>query len=96
MRAEIETGHARPGQLPGRLRDVLGLSGQGEDRSMVVRVSMEIEEDGTGGLGQFAQKCLVTTFAEVDDALDGHAADPAAVLAEGPLGPPGRPIGRRR
>ena len=67
----------------------LGLSGQGEDRSMVVRVAVEIEEDGTGGRGQFAQKGLVTALADVDDALDDHAASLPLWLAEGPRGGPG-------
>jgi len=41
---------------------------------MMIRIAVEVEEGGAGGLGQLRQKVLVTTFADVHDALDGHRA----------------------
>jgi hypothetical protein len=74
VRAEIETGDARPGQRPDRVGYGFCLAGQGEDRSVVVGVAVEIEEDGAGRVGETGEKVLVTAVADVDDALDGHGA----------------------
>ena len=73
MRAEIEPGHARRGQRPDRGGDVVDVAGQGEDRTVMVGVCVQIEQDGSGRCGQFAQKSLVTTLADVDHALDDHS-----------------------
>ena len=44
---------------------------------MVIRVAMEVEQDRAGCVRQSGEKVLVTAFADVDDALDGHGRRPA-------------------
>ncbi len=73
VRAEIEPGHGRRGQRPDRGGDVVDVADQGEDRTVMVGVCVQIEQDGSGRRGQFSQKNLVTTLAHVDHALDDHS-----------------------
>jgi hypothetical protein len=57
---------------------------------MVVRVAMEVEKDRAGHVSQAGEKALVTTFADVDDALDGHGASlPRPPRAQGGRWPQG-------
>jgi len=85
--AEIESGDARPGHCLHGVGDQFCLAGQGKDRAVVVRVGVEIKEDRTGSVGQFAEKSLVPTLAEVDDALDGHVASLSLCAWRGRSGP---------
>ena len=39
---------------------------------MVVRVAVQVEQGRPGGVGQPAENGVVTTLADVDDALEDH------------------------
>jgi hypothetical protein len=83
VHAEIEMGDALPGQRPDGAGHLFGAAGQGEDRSVVVRIAMEVEEHRARGDGQMSQNGLVTALADVDNALDGHVASLALVRLQG-------------
>ena len=43
--AQVEPGHAQRGERLGGLGDLVRRSGQGEDRPVVVRVAVQVEQD---------------------------------------------------
>jgi hypothetical protein len=54
---------------------------------MMVRVAMEVQQGGTGGISELGQNSLVTTLADVHDAFDGHGASLPPVLGSGRVRP---------
>ena len=72
-----------------------GRAGQGEDRTVVVGVAVQVEQGGAGGLGELAQDRVVPALADVDHALDDHSASVARAAvgpsaAQGQLATPPR------
>ena len=72
--AQVEPGHAQRGERLGGLGDLVRRSGQGEDRPVVVRVAVQVEQDRRGGRGQLGEESLVAALAHVGHALEDHSA----------------------
>ncbi len=67
-------------QPPGRRFDVTALQRpQGHHRSVVVRVAVQVEEDGPGRVRQVPEDCFVTPLADVDRADESTWIDADAV-----------------
>ena len=71
---QVQAGDGRGGEGAGGPGHQIRGAGEGEHRPVVVRVAVQVEQGGAGGSGQLAQDRLVAALADVDDALEEHAA----------------------
>ena len=92
VRAQVEQADRGGGERASGGGDVVGRAGEREDRPVVVRVAVQIEERRAGTGGQRREDGLIAALADVDDALEA-----ARARAHGASVPaPGRRCGGRR
>ena len=70
MAREVEQGDCRLGQPAYRGFEVAARSGQGEDGTVVVGISVEVEQQVATGGGDGRQGLAVASLADVGDALE--------------------------
>ena len=67
--AQVDQVDRGAGQRAGGLGHDVGPAGQGEDRTVVVGVTVEVDQGGGGGLGEPAEHRVVPAFGDIGHAL---------------------------
>ena len=96
--AQVDQVDRGPGQRSGGLGHDVGRPGQGEDRTVVVGVTVEVDQGRGGGLGEPAEHRVVPAFRDIGHALhelDRHHSSVTlrrhGAGRRGPRGPLGAP-----
>jgi hypothetical protein len=72
--AQVEKGKGGAGQRPGGLGHQVDGAGESEDRPVVIRVAVPIEQSRAGGSRNATKDRFVAALADVDHALEEHDA----------------------
>ena len=91
---EIEGGDDQAGHRSSRLLDDLSRTSQREHGTVVVAVGVEVEQARAGGPADGAEEVRVTTFADVDHALDQFRGQVASSERSPAAAGSGSPVGR--
>ncbi len=74
---QVQVGDGRGGERTGRVGHQIRGAGERQDRPVVVRITVLVEQGRPGGDGQVAEGRLVAALADVDHALEEHGASVA-------------------